>query len=236
MDDFRSMLQNIVNLELTFDLEPNKSISMKSELVEILSATKIAIAVPIYNGRRVPLEVGRRLRIFFKREDMGVCNFHGLVVSRQLDNGNPVLLVQMVSNIDKNQRRDYYRLQLVTDVIFRESMGVTLEKQVDNGKIIEVEVPAYKDHAVLTKDISGGGLRAAVGERFTLGQIITVVIPIEKDKIEVSGEIVRCQLFDEQLHRYDCGVKFLDLDEKDRSRIISFIFEKQRGLRKKGLV
>lgn len=236
MDDFRSMLDTVTDLELTLETEPGKRISLKCELIEILTATKIAVSIPLYNGRRVPLEMGMRVRAFFKREDLGVCNFNGLVVSRRLDGEMPSLHLQLVSGVDKNQRRDFYRLQLVTDVILRIQTGVSVEKQVDKGKIVEVEIPSYRELAVVTRDISGGGLRAMVGEPFTAGQRLNVIILLENERIEVKAEVVRCQLFDSAVKRYDCGLKFLDVEEKDRSRIISFIFEKQRNLRKKGLV
>lgn len=236
MDDFRVMLNNVTDLELVIETEPQKRVSLKCELIEILTAGKVAVSIPIYNGRRVPLEIGRRVRVFFKKEDVGVCNFNGLVVSRHLEGEMPSLHLQLVSAVDKNQRRDFYRLQLVTDVIFRLQTGVAIEKQVDNGKVIEVEIPSYRDIAVVTRDISGGGLRAMVGEHFNPGQQITVIILLEDERVEVTAEVVRCQLFDSTVMRYDCGLKFLDVDEKDRSRIISFIFEKQRNLRKKGLV
>lgn len=236
MESFRSMLENVTDLELTFELEPDKRISLKSELVEIVTDTKIAITIPSFNGRRYLLDVGKRLRIYFKKEDVGVCNFYGLVVSRKLDESMPILLIQMVSQVDKNQRRDYYRLPLVTDVIFKTQIGVVKEKQINNGKIEEVEIPSYKELAVVTKDISGGGLRAMVGERFEPGSKLQVIIILDNERIVVNAEVVRCQIFDETVKRYDCGVRFLEVEEKDRSRIIAFIFEKQRNLRKKGLV
>lgn len=236
MESFRSMLENVTDLELTLEVSPDKRISLKSELVEIVTDTKIAVTLPSYQGRRYPLEVGKRLRIYFKKEDVGVCNFYGLVVSRKLEDSTPVLFIQMVSPVDKNQRRDFYRLPLVTDVIFKIQTGVITEKQVNNGKVVEVEIPSYRELAVVTRDISGGGLRAMVGERFEPGAKFQVIIILDNEHITVDAEVVRCQIFDETVKRYDCGVRFLEVEEKDRSKIIAFIFEKQRNLRKKGLV
>jgi c-di-GMP-binding flagellar brake protein YcgR len=104
------------------------------------------------------------------------------------------------------------------------------------GKLVEVEIPVYRELQVVTRDISGGGLRAMVGERFEPGMQLTVILLIENERIEVKAEVVRCQIFDETVKRYDCGLRFLEVEEKIRSRIIAFIFEKQRNLRKKGLV
>ncbi len=236
MSDLRSMLKDVTVLELAVEVEPDKRISLKCELIEIVTAAKISVSVPIHNGRRHPLDVGKRLLVYFKKEDYGVCHFFGLVVSRQLDGLPPTLSIQMVSPIDKVQRRDYYRMPLITDVILKIPQGVTIEKQVDNGKIVEVEKTTYKELSVVTKDISGGGLRTLVGEQLELGLIMKIVIILENEQIEVEGEIVRCQIFDAAVKRFDCGIRFRDVGEKERSKIIAFVFEKQRNLRKKGLV
>lgn len=236
MDNLRSMLENVTDIELAVEIAPDKRISLKCQLIEILTAAKFAVTLPTYEGRRFPLEIGKKVLVYFKKEDLGVCHFSGLVVSRQIDDELPVLFIQMVSSIDKIQRRDYYRLPLVTDVILKIPTGVVIEKQVDKGKIIDVEVVSYKQLSVITKDISGGGMRTLVGEPLELGQKIRTIIILEKERIEVEGEVVRCRLFDPSVKRYDCGIKFRDVEEKDRSKIIAFVFEKQRNLRKKGLV
>ncbi len=236
MENFRTMLQNVTDLELALEVEPDKRINLSSTLVEVVTETKIAVAIPTYNGRRFHIETGKRVRVIFKKEDVGVCNFTGLVVSHKLEGEIPLIYIQMVSNVDKNQRRDYFRLSIVTDVIFKIQTGVTTEKQVNMGKLVEVEIPVYRELQVVTRDISGGGLRAMVGERFEPGMKLTVILLIENERIEVKAEVVRCQIFDETVKRYDCGLRFLEVEEKIRSRIIAFIFEKQRNLRKKGLV
>lgn len=236
MDNLRSMLENVTDIELALEAGPDKRISLKSELVEIVTDEKIAISIPSYNGRRYPLDVGKHLKVYFKKEDVGVCNFSGLVVARKLEDHTPLLFIQAVSAVEKQQRRDYFRLSVITDVIFKLQSGVVIEKQVNNGKVIDVEIPTYREVAVVTRDISGGGLRAMVGERIEMGSQILVDILLDNERIAVKAEVVRCQLFDDTVKRYDCGLRFLEVEEKDRSRIIAFIFEKQRNLRKKGLV
>lgn len=236
MDNLRSMLENVTDLELAVEIEPDKRISLKCHLIEILTNAKFSVSIPTYDGRRYPLEIGKKVLVYFKREDLGVCHFAGLIVSRQIEVSMPHLCIQMVSNIDKIQRRDYFRLPLVTDVILKIPIGFTIEKQVNKGKIIDVEIVNYKQLSVITKDISGGGLRTLVGEPLELGQIMRIIIILEKERIEVEGEVVRCRIFDSAVKRYDCGIRFRDVEEKDRSKIIAFVFEKQRNLRKKGLV
>lgn len=236
MDNLRSMLKDVTDLELAVEVETNKRISLKCELVEIVNDMKFSISVPIHSGHRYPLDIGKRVLVYFKKEELGVCHFSGLVVSRTLDGIMPLLFIQMVSSIGKIQRRDYFRLPLVTDVIFKIPVGTTIEKQVNNGKLVEVEIETYKELKLITKDISGGGLRTIAGEKFEAGQKMQIIILLERERLELMAEVVRCQLFDAAVNKYECGLRFLKMEEKDRNKIIAFIFDKQRNLRKKGLV
>ncbi len=236
MDNIRAMLADVTDLELAVEIGPNKRINLKCELFEIVTDTKFAVSVPIHNGQRYPLAVGLKMQVYFKKEDLGVCHFSGMVVSRHSTGSPPLLFIQLLSAVDKDQRRNYFRLPLLTDVILKIPAGITIEKQMDRGKIIEVEIVDYKKIPVITKDISGGGLRAIVGERLELGLKLQIIIVLEKDRVEVPAEVVRCQLSDPIVKRYDCGIRFLEMEEKDRSKIVAFVFEKQRNLRKKGLV
>ncbi|HBW59250.1 MAG TPA: pilus assembly protein PilZ, partial [Thermoanaerobacter sp.] len=52
-------------------------------------------------------------------------------------------------------------------------------------------------------------------------------------EITVSGKVVR---YEELLEKgYEIGVCYVDIDEKVREKIISYIFEEQRKSRQKGI-
>jgi c-di-GMP-binding flagellar brake protein YcgR len=121
--------------------------------------------------------------------------------------------------IKRIQRRQFVRIDTTLDIaIQREGM---------NG------------FATVTSDISGGGLSFIVpkGEKLDRGETIHILIVLyfQSGKfvyINVPSEIVFIQ---EKNRIRTCSVRFLKLNSKDRQRIISFCFEKQREMRKKEL-
>jgi len=64
-----------------------------------------------------------------------------------------------------------------------------------------------------------------------------------KERIE-TGELLECELFlndfnkvsflKNDVYKYEIGVKFEKIEERDRERIIGYIFQEQRRLIKKG--
>ena len=61
-------------------------------------------------------------------------------------------------------------------------------------------------------------------------------IQYKERQIEVKGNVVRIEKVDTFDYSYGLGIKFVGLNEKDRDKIIQFIFLKQRLLREKGLI
>lgn len=235
-DNLKTLLDDVEQVDIEIEGKGDIRLLMKSEIHKVVSDSKVVVAMPIYEGRRFPLDIGRRIRIFFMKQDTGVYSFIGLVVNRDIVDRIPRIHIQRVSPIRKTQRRDYYRLPVVMDAKVKIPDGIRKEKRIFKGKIEEVEEIQYKELEIVTKDISGGGLRAIANECIEPGVNVIATLNLNGRVIEVDSEIVRCIVVPDSIIRYDIGLKFNDMDEKIRSRIITFIFEKQRNLRKKGLV
>ena len=81
-------------------------------------------------------------------------------------------------------------------------------------------------------DISGGGMKILCDKAVKPGQILKISsknfrYPVVS--LEVFGEVARVTpLQDDGEQRYEVGVKFLDLNEECRERIIAYIFQMQR--------
>jgi len=90
----------------------------------------------------------------------------------------------------------------------------------------------------LTRDISGGGTCLVLAEGIERGKYIECELQLSENKIvKFYGSIIRSRKSDiDSKSRYELGVEFYDIDDRSREAIISFIFEEQRKLRKKGLI
>jgi c-di-GMP-binding flagellar brake protein YcgR len=88
-----------------------------------------------------------------------------------------------------------------------------------------------------TADISGGGVRLLTDEKLEPGQQVECRIPIgERDFLELKGLVVRVVPCVEGNYKFEVGVKFVDILEAERDRLIQFIFQQQRRLKAKGLI
>ena len=87
-----------------------------------------------------------------------------------------------------------------------------------------------------TKDISGNGLKLLSNLEHKVGDKIICQFDINNETIKIESEIVRLENIDTFDFKYVLGIKFIDIEERDRDTIIKFIFEKERLLRGKGLI
>ncbi len=76
--------------------------------------------------------------------------------------------------------------------------------------------------------ISGGGMSFKCADRFAKGDIlkIRVFLPGRGRLLKLKSEVVRCST--EEDGSYLVAVKFMDLEEKDRDKLIGYVFARQR--------
>ncbi|MBI1911692.1 MAG: PilZ domain-containing protein [Deltaproteobacteria bacterium] len=79
-------------------------------------------------------------------------------------------------------------------------------------------------------NISGGGLRFFCNDQFKIGDrlILKTFLPTYAHVIKIKCEIVRCEPRNQG--GYEIAVKYVDMDETTRDKIIRYIFAKQRKL------
>ena len=78
-------------------------------------------------------------------------------------------------------------------------------------------------------NISGGGLRFLTNDRFDSGDrlVLKTFLPTYAHVIKLRCEVVRCEPLGKG---YEVAVRYTDLDETTRDKIIKYIFARQRKL------
>ncbi|HZJ77031.1 MAG TPA: PilZ domain-containing protein [Oscillospiraceae bacterium] len=189
---------------------------LNAQLID-LHGGYIYISAPIYKGKRYFLSDGQNIGIFFYR-DSAVYQFYAEVV-KQADTGIEAFIVKSTSNLCRIQRRNHYRLPVVMDVI--------IEKEL-NGQIHRLEC--------IAKDLSGGGIRVICNEELAEGKHIKVELCLHNEnRIMVDGKVMRT-IKNTTTDSYELGIKFDKISRLNEDKIYSFIFERQRLLRKMGLI
>jgi c-di-GMP-binding flagellar brake protein YcgR len=197
----------------------SKEKSSYSLVQDIPDNSSLLITLPMAAGHSVMLEPGQIVRINFFRSD-GEFYFSARVVERiKLESFLLVRIVQ-VSPLERLQRRNFFRFKTILPVLFR---------FVENN---EPKSIYYKGHA---KDISGGGIRLYTEKFIPISSHIECKIKMDNaQEIVLNGKVLRVRKVQDAEKQYDIGICFVDIPEKIRDRIISFIFEEQRQLRQKG--
>jgi c-di-GMP-binding flagellar brake protein YcgR len=192
--------------------------------IEDLTDNEIVVGIPIVSGSLVPLPVGIRVDVDVICTD-AVYRIHTRILKRVL-HPFPLLFLAKSEDIERVQRRNYARVDVVLDV--------EMEK-----------LPSGEEGVVfhgVTRNISGGGmLLSIIGDGDLLREIkegdfveISFKIPIWKDPIYAVSKVVRedIRIGD----RKDIAIAFVSINEKDRDRIVKFVFERQRELRRRGIL
>ncbi len=188
-----------------------------SQLLD-MKEDKLYISSPILKGLPYPLYVGNRVKVIFLREDKGIYSFVA-EIKKKVQARLTIYVIEPISEAEKTQRRIFYRLDITRKVTFK-----PLEQ--DEEIIIEAA----------TKDISGGGIKAISKKAIATGKNVACTLYLSDDcVVTLQGNVVRC-VVDTNTGDYQLGISFLEGNDGVRNRIVSFIFEKQRELRKKGLI
>ena len=86
----------------------------------------------------------------------------------------------------------------------------------------------------VTRDISGGGVCLVTDEKFSAGTLLEAFLKLDR-KIRFVGVVARSiPIREKGKLLYETGIEFKIIENKDRERVISYVFETQREQLKKG--
>jgi len=181
-----------------------------------IQGNRIYIAAAFKEGRPYPLSLGQRLNIIFYKEEKGVFYFFAEIKDR-INNHFPAYEIQPLGEAIRIQRRDFYRFETAL-------------------KVVVQDIYDYKPVTGVTKDISGGGMKFYAPREFGEETPLEGILYFDEENyVAISGMVARCQ-YEEERKEYVVRVSFNNIREAVRGKIIAYIFDRQRSLRKKGLI
>ncbi|MDU4937076.1 MAG: PilZ domain-containing protein [Clostridium sp.] len=205
-----------------FKLEINGNIQIldgevfyKSNLQDV-AENYLLIDIPVNNGIYLTMHENDEIEAEYYVDGGNYYKFNCRVLGRTREGKLNLYRLSKPYNIIKIQRRNFVRVDMVEYAFYK--------LQNDN------EEEAWKKGIIL--DLSGGGMKIKTEEKLSLRDRVTVNIFIgENEKIQVVGEAVRVEKC--KINEYICGLKFKEISERTRDKIIQKVFEqmrKQRGL------
>lgn len=153
-------------------------------------------------------------------------------VSNRIPGSIPIYELSNICNLTEVQRRQDVRVDCNMDVLC--SMDKTL-LNLEKLKVEELQIDDIKGmfNTVRLSDLSGGGLRFTSYDRVD-SLALMFFLSLEDDELFVKGSIVSHNIkLTPRGSFYSYGVKFIDISEKEKDRIIKFLFVLMRRNRLK---
>jgi len=150
--------------------------------------------------------------------------YAGTILRRERIRELTLLVIQLTAGPDRIQRRAYYRVHTFVDA--------------------QVMLPGANAHASEplsmtghTLDISGGGMKLRTPGPLPEGAILPCRLTLKPEQAEeVSARVIASSEASDDSKTYISRLEFLEVPKEVRERIIAFVFETQRRLRRKGML
>jgi c-di-GMP-binding flagellar brake protein YcgR len=182
-----------------------------SRIEDVAHKEHIMVSMPTEKGRVVPLTPNTRLHVSYVM-DMGRFTFKSIVQDR-LKNGTMMLLkIAYPDAVFREELRAFFRVDT------RMSIKALIPVKSDNvwtQKVVEAKVV----------DMSGGGLKMFADIPAQKDATIEIYFLGNIEKLEqVKAQVMRCRPIE---GKFEIGVKFIDIHQTDRDRIIKYVFKRQ---------
>lgn len=208
-----------VNQRLEIYLAKSRQGDVFYSRIEEITPTHMIIAMPMEKGQ--PLVVNSGAPVYGRLlTETAPYLFKSFFIDRRMS-PRPVWLMSLPSEIQKVQLREFVRISSKLPVVVK----------------VETLPAVLQPAGLFIRDISGGGLQILSKQPFPSRAKVSLHFELpEVGPIEAKGEVTRMQQPKSDPTSYWVGVKFIDLAEKERSKIIKYIFKLELERRRKGLL
>lgn len=212
-----------VNMRLQIEIKRGEKQEKYFSRIEDIQDNNLIIAMPLSKGEIVSLHPGDEINVI-AFAGSSLYQFLSRVQERRMGN-IPLLLISKPTDDDikKVQRRSFFRIQAAVPVQFR-----CLK---DLGSI------SYDEFMeATTKDISGGGILLLLKKEIPKDTILEMKIRLnEKTIVPAVGRVVFVKEGKDKDKRREVAVEFMVIEDRDREKIVKFVFQTQLEQRKKEL-
>ena len=196
--------------KITVSAQPQDDLYLS--MIQDIEEETLAITLPVFQGQYLFLRQGDSVRVEFTSEDAAYA-FTSTVVGRKRSGEVSLLLIRRPSSIERNQRRQLFRIPLVIPCYFMFA-EVKERGQEFEGKI---------------KDLSGSGLRFTTTQPLQRDDLLVISFTLAtaqaKQDYKLRSLVRWSKTSEEQV---TAGVKFIEISHLEQERIINYIFLRLR--------
>ena len=197
----------------------------KSSFSDFISEKIWEITMPVSTGRIVLLQVGEPFDFILYTSDKFLLEGCAIVRKRYKKENLYFLVVELTSELKRIQRRDFFRMPCMIN------MRYSILKYDGSAGI---EKSQWSDSVIL--DISGGGIRFSDKKPIEQGIFLMVHFILNvndtEEVFDLLGCVVNCEKSPDET-RYFIRIKFIFEKIADREKIVRYVFEQERRIRRR---
>lgn len=172
---------------------------------------KLLLYIPMMYGKIIKLPVGKEYLFAFVTEE-GIIKYQALISDYIYEDDFNFMLVEIVSEIEKIQRREFFRFDCVLPLKFTTS-GNETENSFFEGTV---------------RDLGEGGIRFLSNAEVDVDSKIEFFITLNSEQASSNGVILQRQEYPKSDFKYQYRAQFQDLNDSEKDKILKYIFLEQR--------
>lgn len=191
-------------------------------IVSEIRGDRVRLEPPRLGGNEVALAPGRDIAVTYSAGEVP-CEARATTVTAEPEDA-PGLWIR-VRSVERMQRRSAVRVpvQLIARLL-------------PDGAPADVEAAEVLESGV-TEDLSASGVLVRLADPVEVGARARLVIHCGGDvgDVEVLAMVVRVDRDDRSARPYRAALTFPDIDREAESRLVKFLFDRQRVLRRRAI-
>ena len=152
----------------------------------------------------------KTVELVSKKDVTGIVRVKGKITQLIFDGNCAEMTIEIADDVEQMQRRAFYRLPITKDV------HVGMSEETDSASIQGI-----------TQNISAGGMRFLLTKSFDIGEVISVSLDLGGQTYQFKSRVLQSTPAENSLHKSFVRVEFLNISERDRSKLLAYIFNEQ---------
>ncbi len=206
-----------------------------SSIMDLLDEEHIEMLMPMEKTKLILLQQDAEYELHFITSK-GLFQCLARVTRRYKQEQLYMLEMELISDIQKYQRREYYRYSCSLEIGARD-LTMTEQIMLERGQNFEPEELPFQK--ATTVDISGGGMRFVSSVPYEAGRGIVCNYSFERSGMLKTysqiAHVLSCTRMERNNTMYEIRIRFAFINNHDREEIIRYIFEEERKRRKREL-
>lgn len=216
----------------------------KSQVLDLKENGNLDVSMPSEGTRLILLPLGVRMEFVFYTRG-GLYRAIGQVAERYKSDNIYMLEIELKTQLEKFQRREFFRYPCLLDFNFYTISDLDLNFESGDALLIhlrETGETREREHEGSIVDLSGGGVRFRTDAELKSDEKLLFSIHLQNENLNkqyyILGSVISCVRVERiqpgNDKKYEVRAKFQIKDSNTREEIVRFIFEEERKERQRG--